>query len=270
MIIDFHTHIFPDKIAKNAIASLESKSGVAKACTDGTIGGLLNHTKNSGVDLAITLPVLTKSTQFDSILDFALKTNQAYFKGNKGILSFAGIHPLCDDIYKKLQQVKQSGLLGIKIHPDYQETFFDDSRYIEILECAKELDLIVVTHAGFDFAYPNMPIRCTPERAFKVIDKVKHNKLVLAHYGGVDLWKDVYDVIAGLNVYLDTSCVINRIDEDLFVKILEKHGDDKVLFASDCPWRNIKDTIEYLLKFNLPKETYDKIFYKNAQKLLGI
>ena len=270
MIIDFHTHIFPDKIAKNAIQVLENKSSEARACTDGTISGLLSHIKDANIDLAITLPVLTKPTQFNSILDFALNTNKTFLDNRKGVLSFGGIHPLCEDLYGKLKLIKQSGLLGIKIHPDYQETFIDDSRYVEILQIAKELDLIVVTHAGYDFAYPDAPIRCTPERVVKVIEKVKHDKFVLAHYGGVDLWEQVYDILAGQNVYLDTSCIINRIDESVFVDILNKHGDDKVLFASDCPWRNANDTKNYLLKFGLSKESYDKIFYKNAIKLLGI
>ena len=62
----------------------------------------------------------------------------------------------------------------------------------------------------------------------------------------------------------------NDIDENLFKKIVSKHGEDKVLFATDCPWRDIKDDLEVIHTFNLPRETLDKILYKNAIKLLGI
>ena len=41
MIIDFHTHIFPDKIAAKTIESLGTLAGV-QAATDGTLNGLLN------------------------------------------------------------------------------------------------------------------------------------------------------------------------------------------------------------------------------------
>ena len=40
MIIDFHTHIFPDRIAPRTIAKLE-KIGKTRAFTDGTQNGLL-------------------------------------------------------------------------------------------------------------------------------------------------------------------------------------------------------------------------------------
>ena len=38
MIIDFHTHIFPENIAARTIAKLSSGSG-SNAYTDGTFGG---------------------------------------------------------------------------------------------------------------------------------------------------------------------------------------------------------------------------------------
>ena len=43
-----------------------------------------------------------------------------------------------------------------------------------------------------------------------------------------------------------------------------------MLFATDCPWREIKDDVEILKSFNLDKEVEDKIFYKNAVKLLDL
>ena len=42
MIIDFHTHIFPDKIAAGTIKNLESKAGLT-ASTDGTVKGTVVH-----------------------------------------------------------------------------------------------------------------------------------------------------------------------------------------------------------------------------------
>ena len=39
MIIDFHTHIFPDKIASKTIESLGAIAGV-RAATDGTLNGV--------------------------------------------------------------------------------------------------------------------------------------------------------------------------------------------------------------------------------------
>ncbi len=270
MIIDFHTHIFPEKIASKTIAHLENLAG-GHASTDGTIEGLLTNMKRGGCDIGITLPVLTKATQFDSVTRFALEVNQIFAeKSYPKLISFGGMHPECEDIYGKMQYLKDNGIKGVKIHPDYQNTFIDDPGYIKILECAKEMDLIVVTHAGVDDGYIGQPVKCPPELTRKVIDKVGHSKFVLAHYGGSKQWEDVYNLIAGDDVYLDTAFTFNNIDKDMFMKILSKHGEDKVLFATDCPWRDIGEDVNILKSFGLSLDTLDKIFYKNAIKLLGL
>ena len=58
MIIDFHTHVFPDKIAERTVRALE-KSGNATAYSDGTHSGLLASLRGAGADVAVNLPVLT-------------------------------------------------------------------------------------------------------------------------------------------------------------------------------------------------------------------
>lgn len=266
MVIDFHTHIFPDKIAQSTIKKLEENSN-GKAYTDGTKQGMLEALKRAKADIAIALPVMTKPTQFESILNFALQVNNEVYQGER-IISFAGIHPACDDIKGKMKLIRDSGLKGVKIHPDYQNTFIDDDGYVEILRCAREYDLIVVTHSGIDDGYIGQPVKCPPELVLKVIEKVNHDKFVLGHYGAHKQWGDVCSILAGKNVYFDTAFTFHEIDEELFKKILYKHGDDKVLFATDCPWRDIKDDIEILNSYRLEKEVLEKIYYKNALKLL--
>lgn len=269
MIIDFHTHVFPDKIAKSTIEFLE-KASSGRANTDGTVNGLVNHMKDSNVNIAITLPVLTKPTQFDSVMNFAIGINQAYSNKKEKLISFGGIHPACDDIRGKMKTLKDNGFLGVKIHPDYQNTFIDDDGYIEILKCAKDLDLIVVTHSGVDDGYTGQPVKCPPELCLKVINKVNHNKFVLGHYGAHKQWENVLDLLCGKNVFFDTAFTLHEIEKDLFMQILDKHGEDKILFATDCPWRNMKDDLATLKSFNLKIETLDKILYKNAIKLLNL
>ena len=44
MVIDFHTHAFPDKLAPRAIASLvEGCGGIYPPCSDGTVSGLIKN-----------------------------------------------------------------------------------------------------------------------------------------------------------------------------------------------------------------------------------
>lgn len=269
MVVDFHTHIFPEKIAQRTIEALASKS-TNKPYTDGTENGLMNALNNAKADIAVTFPVLTKPTQFESVTNFAMQVNERHVEGFPRIISLAGIHPACEDIKGKMRFLKDNGFLGVKIHPDYQGAYIDDDGYLEILKCAKEYDLIVITHSGIDDGYKGEPVRCTPDRVLKVIEKIGHSKFVLAHFGAHRQWEEVLDKIAGKNVYFDTADTLQDIDQELFKKIVDKHGDDKILFATDSPWRDIKTDLDILKSFNLNKETEEKILYKNAFKLLNI
>ena len=269
MIIDFHTHVFPDKIASKTIETLASNSNSSPS-TDGTVDGLLNAMERSNTDICVTLPVLTKPTQFESVTAFAISLNERFAGQKCRLISFGGIHPDCDDVKGKMRYLKDNGIKGVKIHPDYQSTFIDDEKYVEILKCAKDNDLIVVTHSGIDDGYKGFPVRCPPERVLKVIEKVGHNKFVLGHYGAHKQWEQVLNMLAGKDVYFDTAYTLHEIDEKLFKDILEKHGDEKILFATDCPWREIKKDVEILKSYNLEKDTEEKLFYKNAIKLLGL
>lgn len=269
MLIDFHTHIFPDKIAKSTIEALAANSGT-KPNTDGTVQGMVDAMNRANADICVTLPVLTKATQFDSVTKFAASVNTAFADKERKLISFGGMHPACDDIDGKMAYLKSLGIKGVKIHPDYQNTYIDDDGYYKILFAAKKYDMIVVTHAGVDDGYIGQPVKCSPERVLDVIETVNYDKFVLAHYGGHKQWDKVLELIAGKNVYLDTAFTLHEIDEPLFKSILKKHGSDKVLFATDCPWREIKTDYEIIKSFNLDKETQDDIFYKNALKLLDL
>ncbi len=270
MIIDFHAHIFPDKIADKTIDAL-SKISKIKAHTNGTIAGLENSMVSSGVNISVNLPVLTNPNQFESVTRFALEINKNFNENTGKIISFAGIHPNIEGIEGKIRYLKEQGFLGIKIHPDYQETFVDDDNYYKILKCAKDNDLIVVTHAGLDRGYIGQPIKCTPERVLKLLDRLGgYSKFVIAHLGGEELFEETYSNLAGKDIYFDTSFVLNDFGQEKFNKLLTKHGVDKILFATDSPWRAQDAEMKILKSYGLDQEIQNKIFYKNALQLLGL
>ena len=266
MIIDFHTHIFPDRIASKTIEYLSGKGGILPFA-EGTSESLVSKLSEAEVDLSVTLPVVTSPTQFDSINRFACEINKQY---NGKLISFGGIHPLCEDIEGKMTFLKECGFKGVKIHPDYQGEYITHTGYVKILECARELDLIVVTHAGVDIGFLGQPVKCPPHLAKELIKKVPHSKFVLAHLGGSEMTSEVLSALCGEDVYFDTAFVLRYTSENDFKEILKSHGEDKILFASDSPWSDIKGDIDILKSFALSKEAEEKILYKNAKNLLKI
>ena len=267
-IIDFHTHIFPDKMAAKTVEFLAERGGIP-AYADGTLADIQAKADEANVTLSISLPVLTRTESFDSVLNFAQAVNAGREEGAHRIMSFAGIHPDCEDIEGKMAKVKESGCKGVKLHPEYQQIFIDDERMVRILNAAIDQDLIVVTHAGLDVGYPEFT-HSTPKRTANLLDKLKGDaQLILAHMGGCRMHQEVYDVLAGKNVYFDTSYVLDEMDGDMFLKTLDKHGEDKVVFASDCLWKTPKMIYDKLISFGLSEQTLAKILYQNAEKLLG-
>jgi len=263
MVVDFHTHIFPDKIAARSIEHLENASGIT-AATNGTLQGLLDSMEKNNVDLSIILPVVTKPSQFESVNHFAAEVNDKY---KDKLISFGGIHPDSMDYKGELDRIKELGLPGIKLHPDYQGVMIDDERYMRIIEYADSLGLMIMVHAGIDIGLPN-PVHCPPDKAAKVIDTIKPDKMILAHLGGWKQWEDVYQLLAGKNVYFDTSFTFDYIEQDLFLKIVEKHGYEKVLFATDSPWSDAKKAAEIVRNLPMEQNVIEDILSGNAIKLL--
>lgn len=259
-MIDFHTHIFPEKIADSTITHLSNVCHM-DPFTNGKEEGILNSARNAGIKCSVLLPVATAPKQFDSIHRFALQ----FMEGE--LISFGGIHPDCDDYKEKLQWIKANGFKGIKLHPDYQNTYFNDIKYKRIISCATELDLIVVTHAGVDPISPN-DVHCTPKMIEEVLDEVSPKNLVLAHMGGNLMFDEVEARLVGRDVYFDTSYVLDKRNPWQLMRIMRNHGIDKILFATDSPWGGQKEFVEMLYKLPFTKEEREKIAYKNASALL--
>lgn len=261
-MIDFHAHVFPEKIAGKTLDFLSERCGT-RPYTNGTPDGLSVSSDEAGISLSIALPVLTKTSQFESVNAFAKQISK------KNILSFGGIHPESENYKEQLFQLKNMGFQGIKLHPAYQGVNFNDMKYKRILAYASELDLIVSVHAGFDPGYPGENY-CTTKMALEVIDEVRPNKLVLAHMGGFQHWDEVEYDLAGSDIWLDTAVVFGIIEEEQFIRLSRKHGIDRILFATDSPWSGQKESVQCLQNMQLTDDEKMLIFEKNAKKLLTL
>lgn len=265
MVIDFHTHIFPEKIAARTIEKLETAADI-KAYTNGTLDDLLSSMKEAGVDLSVVLPVVTRPEQFETVNQYAVEISK-----QKGILSFGGIHPYMENYKEGLQTIKRLGLKGIKLHPDYQNVMIDDEHMIHLIQEAIKLDLIVVLHAGVDVGFPDI-VHARPEASARMLKEITDNnpKIILAHTGGFGLWDDVEEYLVGKNVYIDISYSIGFIEDEQLVRIIKNHGADRILFATDSPWGGQKKTLDHVRSLPLTEEEMECILYRNASELLKL
>ena len=265
MYIDFHTHAFADKIAGRAMEALSATSGL-KPYTDGTLCGLKKKLRERDISAAVVLPIATKPSQQRVVNDWAADIN-----GKNGIYSFGSVHPDADDAVQTLESIKASGLHGVKLHPDYQGSFVEDEKAFPIYQKCSELNLPITFHAGYDPLSPEL-IHGTPEGFLKVYESFPKLTMIIAHCGGMYRWDGVERLLAGKSggIYFDVGFTAGEIGEKQLLRIIKKHGADRILLGSDCPWDDPENEINMIRRLPLSEEEKDMIFYKNALRLLKL
>ena len=262
MIIDFHTHVFPEKIAEKTIEKLSFVSGGLIPQTNGTLTGLKALMKKDGVDKSVVLAISTNEKQQTAVND--------YIKSCEGedIISFGSVYPHAENVLEELERIKEMGLKGIKFHPEYQQFFVDDPKMKPIYKKVSELGLIAIFHSGVDFGYPP-PYHATPERlreAAKLID----SPMVCAHWGSAGMGEDALKYLCDIPVYFDTAFGYASMPKVMAQRILEKKGVDKILFGSDAPWHAPSWDIRMIKTLELTPQEEEQIFSGNAIKLLNL
>ncbi len=261
MIIDFHTHIFPDKLAGKVIPMLAERSGITPN-SDGTFSDTCAKLAEWGFDGAVFLNIATAPRQQNTINNTAAEINN-----NKNYFAFGSVHPDAEDAVQELRRIKSMGIKGVKMHPEYQEFYLDEKRMLPIYEAAQDLGLIMIFHAGCDRGYPDI-CHAAPDKFLYIMKNFPRLKLVAAHFGG---WSacDMSDYfLIGKDIYLDTSMTVGYMDRERMKKMLLRHDPDKILLASDCPWGNPAEALDHIYRMDLPDDLTEKIIGKNALTLL--
>jgi hypothetical protein len=262
MIIDIHTHTFPDELAPRAIKALSEESEVP-AFTDGANDGLRASMRLAGIDKSAIMPIATKPAQVRSINSWALAVNQQY----DDLICFGTLHPMQDDWAAEIEQLVADGIPGIKFHPDYQDFFVDDSKMLPIFCALADAGLIVLLHAGVDIGLPP-PVHCTPERLARMLDAVPGLSVIAAHMGGYCCWDDVERYLIGRDLYFDTSYSLADLGAKRMMAIMRNHGIDKILFGTDSPWTDQSAEIAGIRAFSLSSDEKAAILGGNASLLL--
>lgn len=282
MIIDFHTHTFPDAICAKVIRKLSNASGT-KAFTDASMKDLKASMQKASIDYSVNLPVMTSPEQVEKINHSMIENRDALL--SDGIIAFGGLHPDYEDFRAEIRRLKEGGIKGIKLHPAYQNVDLTDPRMLRMIAAASEEDLIVLIHAGIDIGIYDHDY-ASVKQILQVVKEIAPPKFVLAHMGGWGCWDDVERDLAGAPVYLDTAFSIGAItvnpeasappirtmnlEEDQFLRIIRKHGTDKILFATDSPWEDQSDYLNRIHKMALSDAESKQILGDNAAKLLGL
>ena len=263
MIIDMHTHCFPDNMAARAIEVLTGRAKIP-AYTDGTASDLRKSMDMAGIDLSVICQIATTPKQTTTI-----NNDRDRLSAESGFYVLGTVHPDYSEWKEAVDGLAGKGVRGIKMHPEYQGFYVNDRRMYPLYERVFSHGMFILFHSGYDAGYKN-PDHCTPDRLAEVLGDFPGADIIAAHMGCYINRDEVEKHLIGRDVYFDTSMSLPTMEKEYAKDVITRHGCEKVLFGSDSPWDDQKKHVEYIRSLGLESHAETAILGGNARKLLLI
>jgi predicted TIM-barrel fold metal-dependent hydrolase len=244
MVIDFHTHIFPEEIISNRERFFHNESAFK----------LLYDSPKSKMVNADDLIRIMDEEKVDKSVVFGFPwVHSDTFRMNNDCVAEAvakypdrligmGCFDLSgSDVEKETRRCLDAGLKGIGELAFYESGI--DSEALKKMEpvmalCGeKNYPVLIHTNEPVGHMYPGKtPISLS--QIYNLAAAYPDNKIVLAHWGGGIFFfnllkKEAKDVLK--NIYYDTAASPFLYDPSIYKAALELAGPGKILFGSDYP-----------------------------------
>ena len=238
LIIDAHTHIFPDKSAAKILESTSKKFKI-KVYGKGTAADLMSHMNENRITYAVVHMVAIHPRTVQEINTWLIAMKEPR------LIKFGTIHPFAKDFKQEIQRLKENGITGVKLQPNVQGFDADDDRLTyPLYEALVKSGLMVMFHVGGD-PYPDVHKRSKPNMILRIAQDFPELTIIAAHLGGLNMWTQAADVLAGReNVYMETSMTYGKIPSKLAETIIKKHGYQKIFFGTDYPFDSVKNCVK--------------------------
>lgn len=261
MIIDAHTHVWPDKIAPLALGGNQVPGLEARG--DGTVGGLTANMERSGVELSCCLAIANEARHVDRVNEFAAGLrDESHFP-------FGTIH-VDLPVEENLASLRRHGITAVKIHPLFQRFSLEDPRLFEILE-AFGSDIAVITHVGEggdDFTNS----LSSPAMIRRIATTFPELRLMACHFGGYKLLDDAEEMLSGADVVLETSWPpsLKTLRPERVRRFIRNHGAERVVYGSDWPMTSPAEEIRAIQALGLTDDETKLVLGGTLARVLGI
>lgn len=279
MIIDFHTHVFPPRTKENRSQYVDRDPSFALIYSDkkaklATAEELIESMDRDGVDISVivnygwTTHELCVETN-DYILDSIARYPQR-------LVGFCAVQPQSREAaIAEIERCASGGARGVgELRPDMQLLDFMDDEVIQpFTEALIKHKLILLIHASepIGHEYPGKGV-VTPEILYPFIAGFPDLTIVCAHWGGglpfYALMPEVKQAMK--NVYFDTAASPFLYSPEIYSRVSQLVGADRILFGSDYPLLAQSRLLREIGSAELPGEARDMILSGNAKRLLGI
>lgn len=253
-IIDAHAHIFPEKIADRAVASIGSFYEMEGMSHGGTTRDLMKSGEKINVEKYLVFSTATTAAQVESINRFINSECEKHSE----LIGLGTMHPDYNNFENEIDFLKTCGIKGIKLHPDFQKFAVDDEKLWDLYACLSENNMFVLTHSGdsrYNFS--------NPYRVARMAKMFPDLIFVAAHFGGWSEWEEAREELNLPNVYFDTSSTLGFGAEKAALKTLDKFDTTHFFFGTDFPMWDHEKELERFLNLGLKDSITENILYNN-------
>lgn len=263
-IIDFHAHIYPDKIAAKATDSIGDFYNIPMSGGCGSVEKLLETGKKAGTTRYVVHSVATSVAQVHAINEFIAEQCRLHPE----MIGFGTYHPdmTPDEAEKDLDHILALGLRGVKVHPDFQRFRIDDRRQYPFYEMLCARGVPILFHTG-DYRYDFSG----PERLGALVRDFPRLTAIGAHFAGWSEWETVLERITpSENLWVDCSSSLAFLEPEYAARLVRHFGAEKVLYGTDFPMWRADEERERFDRLPLTEEERQMILCGNAKRLLKL
>ena len=212
--------------------------------------------------------------------------NENFFFNNKNFTKFSLLYPKTSKLdftylanfrnYKKtIKLINETNYIKrVKFHSYFQKITKRDFRNIlKICEACEKKKISILIDASYGtlklFEYDNLKL------IVAIAEKVKKVPIVILHSGGLNVIKVMAIALSATNIFLETSFSLNFFEQSNlwhdFNFAYNKIGYDKIIYGSDMPYVNAKDSekniVKFFRNFKIKDKNIENIMYNNYFKV---
>lgn len=277
MMIDVHTHIFPDGICRRRedYFSGEPEFRLLYESPKSRLVGapeLIAAMDSQGVDRSVVFGFpwnRLETARYQN--DYIIEMVQAH---PDRLIGFCCLNPMDPDAAAEVARCLNAGLKGVGELAFYQAGIDEAvlSALSPIMALCKERHLPVLIHTNepVGHLYPGKA-PMTLFEIYRMVRRFPENTIILAHWGGGLpfyhlLKKEVKEALR--NVYVDTAASPFLYDPAIYPVAAAAFGYDRILLGSDFPLLKPARYVEEMKQAGLAADRIQDICRENAARLL--
>jgi len=277
MIIDCHTHIFPEEIKKNRETYCQRDLGFSSIyhnLNSKIIGveELIASMDESGVECSVICGFSWNDAELCSIHNQYLMESRARYPDRLIVfISLCFSNPKRSE--EEFEQRMKDGAMGVGEIAFYNREMtlkdIDQMRPILIEMEKQEIPLLLHTNETIGHSYPGKGT--TPlERFYELILSFPNLPIILGHWGGGLLFYELMPEVARKmrNVYYDTAASPFLYSKKIYSIACQLVGSEKIFFGSDFPLISPRRYFKELEESGLSKQDQDKILGLNFSRMI--